>query len=315
MSGDSLRFDLYDLSILSAEPQALTRSDDEIEPNELWRVESGHVALPRAGCVHDILDFDGLKRLQVWHVEPKKIVVSHDDTRVEWDAYHRRIVLDLSPDLTIPAAVILERVVAPMAFMLLNRGKVALHASAVADEHGRAWIFIGNSGAGKSTTAFELMRRKMALLADDLVLLDSQKMEVIAATPTLRLFDDPDSVPEAVQAQPVMPGVEKFWYQLPDRKDRKKRFEIGGIFLLEPTDEGKTARITELSGVDGTAKLLAQAFDLNQAPPEFRVRRFQELCQIARDRPILQVCYARHDRRVPAQVEAILNYLQAQDGR
>lgn len=315
MSDEAYRYDLYDQCLLSAEPQALTRSDGDLPADKVWRLKSGSVEEPATGCVHDILDFDGIKRLRVWHDIPGKVVVSYDETRVEWDATRQQIVLDLSRDLAIPVGVILERVVAPLALMLLKPSMIALHASAIADKEGRAWIFIGNSGAGKSTTALELMRRGLTLLADDLVLVDTNTMELIAATPTLRLFDQPESVPEAVQNQLVMPGanLNKYWYQLADRKERRRRFEIAGIFSLQPIREQNSSSIQELQGTESIAQVLAQAFDLTHGSSQFRARRFQKLCTLARNSPVLQLSYYPGDREKPAQVAKILRYLNRED--
>ena len=52
--------------------------------------------------------------------------------------------------------------------LLHRRGRLALHGSAV-DVGGRAVVFLGQKGAGKSTTAAALLDRGHALLTDDLV--------------------------------------------------------------------------------------------------------------------------------------------------
>lgn len=305
-------YHLYDLILMSDEPQALSAATGDVVHEDLWELKSGAVEAPDRGCVHDVFDFDGVKRLQVWHAEPEVVVVRYDKTRVKWDRSRRLITLAQSSSLKLPAAVLLERVVAPMAFMLLRPNRIALHASAVSDREGGAWVFIGNSGAGKSTTALELMRRGMPLLADDLVLLDTTSTEVIAATPSLRLFDPPASVPEALQNQAITPGAQKYWYQLPDRREQQSRYKLRGIFCLGPQGEPVAPWIVPLQGAAATAHILAQAFDLTQGTPRFRARRFQALCSLSRSSPILKVTYHLGDRAEPDQVMAILEYL---DGR
>jgi hypothetical protein len=55
---------------------------------------------------------------------------------------------------------------------LRRRGRFHVHASAVVDPRGRAWIFTGASGSGKSTMAYALARRGWRLLGDDSVIVE-----------------------------------------------------------------------------------------------------------------------------------------------
>jgi hypothetical protein len=55
---------------------------------------------------------------------------------------------------------------------LRRRGRFHVHASAVVDPRGRAWIFTGVSGSGKSTMAYALARRGWRLLGDDSVIVE-----------------------------------------------------------------------------------------------------------------------------------------------
>jgi hypothetical protein len=56
-------------------------------------------------------------------------------------------------------------------YLLLLQGKLLLHAGAVATEDGRGLIFVGLSGAGKTTTCISLTRAGFSFLSDDLVVL------------------------------------------------------------------------------------------------------------------------------------------------
>jgi hypothetical protein len=55
---------------------------------------------------------------------------------------------------------------------LRARGRYHLHASAVVDPEGIAWLFAGPSGVGKSTLAYALARQGWRLLGDDGVVLE-----------------------------------------------------------------------------------------------------------------------------------------------
>jgi hypothetical protein len=68
-----------------------------------------------------------------------------------------------------------------LAWLLRERGRFALHASAVA-RHGDGLLIAGESGSGKSTTALSLIQAGWDWLADDVALLES------GATPSLHGF-------------------------------------------------------------------------------------------------------------------------------
>jgi hypothetical protein len=55
---------------------------------------------------------------------------------------------------------------------LRRRGRYHIHASGVVDPRGRAWIFTGMSGSGKSTMAYALARRGWRVLGDDSVIIE-----------------------------------------------------------------------------------------------------------------------------------------------
>ena len=78
------------------------------------------------------------------------------------------------------------------ATLLHMRGLLVLHASAVARD-GRAVIFLGDKGAGKSTTAFAMIKAGYNLLSDDVVAIyfDEQgQPKVLPAFNQVKLLDD-----------------------------------------------------------------------------------------------------------------------------
>ena len=308
MTNPPYRYRLYDLVVESDSELSLAVAAGGA-PADDWHFEQVDVDDGRGRLVHDVVDFDGRRRLQVWIGDDGDCIhFSHGETRAIWDRVRREIRLDAGADMSLRPAIILERVIAPIALLLQRKRHVALHASAVADAQGRAQIFVGDSGAGKSTTALELMRRGMAILADDLVMIDADRGRLLSATPSVRLFDRPSDVPEAIDAQLVMPERDKYWYQLGRRIDAEEPPEVGGIFALEPAEECERAVIDEITGREAIVRVIAQAFDLTEADGPWRTRRFRTLCELARDRPIHRVRYPRGDRSDPAQVRALADY-------
>lgn len=85
--------------------------------------------------------------------------------------YHgNRIVVVPSPSATIEQ-VRIYLVGTIMALLLYQRGMLVLHASSVA-MNGKAVVFLGKSGSGKSSIAAALCQRGYGLISDDVVAVD-----------------------------------------------------------------------------------------------------------------------------------------------
>lgn len=306
------RYRLYDLIVESDVPLSLSRAPSDDEGESVWSYEQRPVASPDGRPIHDVVDFDGERRLQVWVDAQRGVLFSYGQTRIEWNSKQRRIRIDVGDDLNTRPAIALERMVAPIAFMVEREHHITLHASAVRQGSGAASIFVGDSGAGKSTTALELMRRGMEVLADDLVLIDTDSLHLLAATPSLRLFDQPEAVPEAVDRELVVPDTQKFWYQLSQRQVPKTKPGVRAIYSLEPVETVADPQVIRVRGRQATVRVIAQAFDLTMAQEDWRVARFRSLCRLARQVPVYRVNYRKGDRSALDQVEAIAAHLDGE---
>lgn len=79
-----------------------------------------------------------------------------------------------------------------LAMLLYQRGLFVLHASAVAVD-GQVVVFMGDKGAGKSTTAAALCQRGHSLVADDIVVIDlsdPKRPMVIPGYPQIKLWTE-----------------------------------------------------------------------------------------------------------------------------
>ena len=78
-----------------------------------------------------------------------------------------------------------------LAFALLftQKGYVPLHGS-VLDYKGKGCLISGPSGSGKSSTAFELLKRGATFVADDIGMVDTANMTVNPGFPVQRLCED-----------------------------------------------------------------------------------------------------------------------------
>jgi len=84
-------------------------------------------------------------------------------------------VTDLQPMLTIAAALLLGRI-----------GRILLHAGAVVADDGRAWLVVGDTHSGKSTTCISLAASGWGLMSDDQVVLQSPESGALRAEGWLR---------------------------------------------------------------------------------------------------------------------------------
>ena len=130
----------------------------------------------------------------------------------------RRIDVDPAPGIDDP--LIAFPLLGPvMALLLHQRGLLVLHASAIAIG-GKSAIFMGDKGAGKSTTAGALVRAGHGLLTDDVVALDldsSNEPMIIPGFPQIKLAADAAAaIPlKGVEVRPrVHPAIDKIQHRL-----------------------------------------------------------------------------------------------------
>jgi hypothetical protein len=97
-----------------------------------------------------------------------------------------------------------------MGFVLRLRGRIALHASAVAIQ-GEAVLFAGESGAGKSTLAALLALQGWPVITEDIAVLDlgGRRPAVLPGHPNVGLW--PDMVEPLFGAADALPPLAEGW--------------------------------------------------------------------------------------------------------
>jgi hypothetical protein len=162
------------------------------------------------------------------------------------------------------------------AILLHQRGRVVLHASAVAVGD-RAMLFCGVSGAGKSTMAAMLGRRGYPLLNDDVCNLSPQAGGEYAVYPDGRMLKLWGTSLEYLQwtgspESMVRRDTDKF-YMAPERVDLTPR-RVGGVYILK-TGGDEPAALDRLALAEATVELSENAYRpalvhaMNMAPAYF----------------------------------------------
>lgn len=160
-----------------------------------------------------------------------------------------------------PGWVSLGLLGAVMATVLHRRGLLTLHASGI-DLHGRGAVFMGNKGAGKSTTAAAFISAGHRLLTDDVLPID------VSGDATFRILP---GFPQLKLSESASRGI-----ALPDSTTtpisnigfNKSRLRLAGSFsalsvppaafyVLAPGDD---VAATPLSGTEAMTALMANAY-------------------------------------------------------
>ena len=179
-----------------------------------------------------------------------------DRQYLAWDAVGAFLItdgrrIDVEPAPGVDDALIAFPLLGPVLALLLHRrGLLVLHASAIAVA-GRSAIFMGDKGAGKSTTASAMIRAGHDLLTDDVVALDltnpNQPM-IVPGFPQIKLAADAAaaiSFRDAEVRPQAHPAIDKMQHRL-NGAFSGDRAPASRIYMLE---RGEKADITPLPGI------------------------------------------------------------------
>jgi len=173
-----------------------------------------------------------------------------------------------------------------LAFVLRLKGRVCLHASAIAvGDH--AVAFVGPSGAGKSTLAAALASRGMRVVSEDVLplRLEGGRVWVDPGGPLIRLWQA--SVHSLFGSPDAMPLLTPNW----DKRFQPLSAESGNfmpescplraIYLLAPRKPSQPkAVIAALGGRDALMGLVVNTYANKLLDPEMRAQEFVLLGQL-----------------------------------
>jgi hypothetical protein len=204
-----------------------------------------------------------------------------------------------SADSTVLRNVLLGRI---MSFVMRQRGWLPLHASVV-ELHGVAALFLGLSGAGKSTTAAAFHLAGHSLVADDLgaVRVTNGRCEVQPGIGRLRLMSDAlDSLRDL--PRPICPAVGKCSVYVGGLL-LERAIPVKRIYLLDYAD---ALRLEPLS-----PQYAAMLFDGNSFFKKQRMDRrtietqFERCAAVAAVTPVRRLLRTRALALLPALVKLV----------
>lgn len=135
-----------------------------------------------------------------------------------------------------------------IAFLFHQRGMLAIHSTAL-DMNGNAVLISGASGAGKSTTAFELIKRGYRYLVDDIAMLDMDNdMTIAPGFPIQKLCRNMTVGIDSSKLEYVNERKDKYAY-LNEEEFCTECRKVTTIFFIEKSDR-EDVGVFEKSGLE-----------------------------------------------------------------
>ncbi len=202
---------------------------------------------------------------------------------------------------------------------LSHRGKLVLHASAVANQEG-AIAFAGVSGTGKSTLGTSFCRQGFSLLADDGLVLEEDERGLLAVPgyPGVRLWEDTVSwlLGEGRQLPPVAHYTEKVRVGTADTQFHfcSEPALLRRVYLLsEPasTRRDDDVAIHPLPAQEGFMELVRHSYRLDLQDPERLRDEFVRLARVIAAPLFYRLEFPRKLELLPQVRAAILRDLES----
>lgn len=195
---------------------------------------------------------------------------------------------------------------------LEQRGLCCLHASAIEYKE-QAYLFMGQSGAGKSTISAALAQKGFNLLSDDVCPLEiiDNSLHVQPGYPLSKLW--PDSLKKLLIKEQELPkireGLSKRRFSWKDSVYRSP-LPVAKLFLLAPSTNSEI-EITQLTPVEALATCKHQRYrpQLHKFPSQ-QIAHFKTLSHIANHTPVLQINRPKHTFALNHLVNKVVNFLE-----
>jgi hypothetical protein len=183
---------------------------------------------------------------------------------------------------------------------------VALHGSVVQQADG-AWMILGESGAGKSTTVLSLMREGARLVVDDRASVRFDVGRVLSAGELgMRLWPNTGDPPGALRWERMVGRADKRWWFLDECHYTRGEVPLAGVICLENRHGASWAgEITRLEGMEAWLSLMRHCFDVSAPPEPWARRRLVGTKALASRVGVWRVSYARSEDGAPRHLEAV----------
>jgi hypothetical protein len=196
-----------------------------------------------------------------------------------------------------------------LGFVLRWRRVTALHASAV-EIDGRAVVFCGDAGFGKSTTAAAMALRGNPVVSEDIVPLEAANPGFCAIPGYPRVCLWPDSVEKLMGTATALPALTPVWEKRYLPLDGVKgsfashKLPIGVLYLLAPRS-ADGPRVEDISPREALLELVQNTYMNWLLEREQRAVEFDVLARLVAEVPVRRLTPNADARRIDALCELI----------
>ncbi len=204
-----------------------------------------------------------------------------------------------------------------LSFALVKCGLEPLHATAVAID-GKAALFLGDCGLGKSTLAAAFLRAGYRLLSDDLLVLHKPHAALLAypGSPRIKLFPGMarEFLGKAVAGVPMNPYTHKMIVPLKEWQVCTDALPVGAVYSLALASEvrGAEVRVSAMSQRQAFLTLLASTFNRTVLDSTRLRRQFEATRALANTLSVKKLSYPRSLDCLPAVLELVVSDLCAE---
>ncbi|RFS18300.1 serine kinase [Emticicia sp. C21] len=199
-------------------------------------------------------------------ITPTEYLLHIDNIASYYAANGNEVIIEPLPDAD-EKSVRLFFLSNTMAAILYQRGFIPMHTSAIYDEDGIV-LFMGDSGAGKSTTIATLQAKGYRIFSDDICVPVQEDgiLKAFAAYPMMKLWKDAfekvgiDSYKEENRIRPEIEKYNRSFYESFDIQAHP----IKQIFILEkdPTLDKNEIRTQSIQGIEAFKHIQYYAYRL-----------------------------------------------------
>lgn len=203
------------------------------------------------------------------------------------------LVADKTGDQDLVIHLLLDHVL-PRVISL--RGDLMLHAAGAVGPSGRAHLFVGATGAGKSTIVTFLVSKGWLLLDDDGIRLSHTALgfRALPGAAAVRLLPDASDalVPDFPAGRPMYEGSKKRRFAADGRRLRVATgpTPIEGLYLLIRNDESEPS-VQRLGFADALTTITEHGFHLADEPTSITRQAFERASALAAETKLSRLVY------------------------